>query len=156
MTATAQSSKVPRQRSSPKIAGLPHIAKQAAITFLHTGDLPTGKRARPPMPGYRFDIADAAAMSPTSRVFARRSPRRARPSRFLLQSRRVPASAHGPLQPPQHLDIDETDLDRMLVADELELSDGRCSMSAFNPLRACPKKRPSDPQQLHLGGRQLR
>jgi mono/diheme cytochrome c family protein len=50
------------QRSAPKIAGLRQLARQDAVTFLNTGKLPNGKPARPPMPQYRFDIADAMAI----------------------------------------------------------------------------------------------
>ena len=47
---------------SPKIAGLPQLSTADAITFLQTGSLPGGARARPPMPQYRFNHGDAAAV----------------------------------------------------------------------------------------------
>ena len=47
---------------SPKIAGLSHLSAADATTFLQTGKLPNGKSARPPMPQYRFNHDDAAAI----------------------------------------------------------------------------------------------
>ncbi|MBV9056808.1 MAG: c-type cytochrome [Candidatus Eremiobacteraeota bacterium] len=47
---------------SPKIAGLPQLSTADAVTFLQTGRLPGGARARPPMPQYRFNHGDAAAV----------------------------------------------------------------------------------------------
>ena len=53
---------LPVQYKSPKIAGLPKLSAAAATTFLQTGNLPNGKHARPPMPQYRFNADDAAAI----------------------------------------------------------------------------------------------
>jgi mono/diheme cytochrome c family protein len=50
------------QRRAPRIAGLPQLSARAAIRFLHTGLLPNGHPARPPMPAYRFNVADATAI----------------------------------------------------------------------------------------------
>jgi mono/diheme cytochrome c family protein len=47
---------------SPGIAGLPGWTDQQAITFLSTGIAPDGTRANPPMPEYRFNHVDAAAV----------------------------------------------------------------------------------------------
>ena len=53
---------MPVAYNAPKIAGLPQISATAATTFLQTGKLPNGKSARPPMPQYRFNHDDAAAI----------------------------------------------------------------------------------------------
>jgi len=50
------------QRRAPRIAGLRQLSSSAAIRFLHTGVLPSGHPARPPMPEYRFNIPDATAI----------------------------------------------------------------------------------------------
>ncbi len=50
------------QRRAPAIAGLKQLSTQAAIRFLRTGLLPNGHPARPPMPDYRFNVADATAI----------------------------------------------------------------------------------------------
>lgn len=50
------------QRRAPRIAGLPQLSSAAAIRFLHTGLLPGGRPARPPMPDYRFNLPDATAI----------------------------------------------------------------------------------------------
>lgn len=50
------------QRKAPRIAGLPQLSKSQAVAFLHTGMLPGGHPARPPMPEYRFSVADATAI----------------------------------------------------------------------------------------------
>ena len=47
---------------APKIAGLPQLSFTEATTFLQTGTLPSGKHALPPMPQYRFNHDDAAAI----------------------------------------------------------------------------------------------
>jgi len=47
---------------APKIAGLPQLSVTEATTFLQTGILPGGKHALPPMPQYRFNHSDAAAI----------------------------------------------------------------------------------------------
>ena len=47
---------------SADIAGLPQLSTADAVTFLETGRLPGGARARPPMPQYRFNHGDAAAI----------------------------------------------------------------------------------------------
>jgi mono/diheme cytochrome c family protein len=48
--------------ASPKIAGLPELSSADGVKFLETGVLPNGKHARPPMPQYRFNRDDAAAI----------------------------------------------------------------------------------------------
>jgi hypothetical protein len=47
---------------SPNIAGLPGWDKDAAIKFLMTGVAYNGLPGRPPMPQYRFNQQDAAAI----------------------------------------------------------------------------------------------
>jgi mono/diheme cytochrome c family protein len=47
---------------APPLAGLPSGYSEAQLaTFLETGKRPDGSFARPPMPPYRFDRADAEA-----------------------------------------------------------------------------------------------
>jgi cytochrome c553 len=48
--------------TSPNIAGLPGWETQKAVQFLMTGLAPNGQPARPPMPGYRMNRADAEAV----------------------------------------------------------------------------------------------
>jgi len=47
---------------APPIAGLPGFTDAQAITFLTTGKDVAGKLSAPPMPPYRFDKDDAAAV----------------------------------------------------------------------------------------------
>jgi mono/diheme cytochrome c family protein len=47
---------------APPIAGLPGFTDAQAITFLTTGKDPTGSHPKPPMPPYRFNRRDAAAV----------------------------------------------------------------------------------------------
>lgn len=47
---------------SPNIAGLPGWDPQKAVQFLMTGLAPNGQPARPPMPAYRMNRADAEAV----------------------------------------------------------------------------------------------
>ena len=47
---------------SASIAGLPGWTTDAAIKFFMTGVAPNGLPARPPMPGYRYNRQDAAAV----------------------------------------------------------------------------------------------
>jgi mono/diheme cytochrome c family protein len=48
---------------APPIAGFPQFSNDAAaIKFLQTGLMPDGRRPRLPMPRYRFNAADAAAV----------------------------------------------------------------------------------------------
>lgn len=47
---------------APAIAGLPGWDKDAAIKFMMTGIAANGLPARPPMPQYRFNQDDAAAI----------------------------------------------------------------------------------------------
>jgi mono/diheme cytochrome c family protein len=44
------------------IAGLPGFTDEQAITFLTTGKDPSGHSPKPPMPPYRFNRRDAAAV----------------------------------------------------------------------------------------------
>jgi mono/diheme cytochrome c family protein len=48
--------------AAPPLAGLPSMNEAQAMTFLQTGKRPDGSIARPPMPEYRFDAADAQAV----------------------------------------------------------------------------------------------
>ncbi len=48
---------------APQIAGLPGMTEDQAITFLTTGKKPDGAQAAPPMPAFRFNKADAAAIT---------------------------------------------------------------------------------------------
>lgn len=45
------------------IAGLPSMTTDQAVAFLMTGKRPDGTMARPPMPQYRYDEADARAIA---------------------------------------------------------------------------------------------
>ena len=47
---------------SPGIAGLPGFTEAQAIRFLETGMAPNGGAARPPMPPYKMNRADAEAV----------------------------------------------------------------------------------------------
>lgn len=55
---------MPWAASAPRLAGLPegYTAPQL-VTFLTTGQTPGGKPPRPPMPPYRFNKADATAVT---------------------------------------------------------------------------------------------
>jgi mono/diheme cytochrome c family protein len=54
---------MPWAEVAPPIAGLPTFATDAqAVRYLETGINSNGKRSVPPMPQYRFDPADAAAV----------------------------------------------------------------------------------------------
>lgn len=44
---------------APRIAGLPQLTDEQALHFLTSGELPGGRRPRPPMPTYRFNREDA-------------------------------------------------------------------------------------------------
>lgn len=48
---------------APAIAGLPGFTDEQMVTFLTTGKDPSGHPPRPPMPAYRFNRSDAAAIS---------------------------------------------------------------------------------------------
>jgi len=48
--------------TSPRIAGLPGWNHQKAVQLLMTGLAPNGQPARPPMPQYRMNRADAEAV----------------------------------------------------------------------------------------------
>ncbi len=48
--------------TSPNIAGLPGWNREAAIKFFMTGLAPNDQPARPPMPQYHMDRADAEAV----------------------------------------------------------------------------------------------
>ena len=47
---------------APPLAGLPGLDDAAARRFLTTGELPGGRRPRPPMPEFRFAPEDADAV----------------------------------------------------------------------------------------------
>jgi mono/diheme cytochrome c family protein len=54
---------VPWADTVPSLRGLKMFATDAdALTFLRTGALPDGSKAKAPMPGYRFNQADATAI----------------------------------------------------------------------------------------------
>jgi hypothetical protein len=53
---------LPIAYAAPKLAGLPQLSNAEATAFFQTGMLPGGKPARPPMPQYRFNHDDAAAI----------------------------------------------------------------------------------------------
>ena len=48
--------------TAPSIAGLPGWDTEKAVQFFMTGLAPNGQPARPPMPGYRMNRADAEAV----------------------------------------------------------------------------------------------
>jgi mono/diheme cytochrome c family protein len=48
---------------APGIAGLPGLTEEQAIQFFTTGKKPDGSMAAPPMPAFRFNKADAAAVT---------------------------------------------------------------------------------------------
>jgi hypothetical protein len=49
--------------AAPKIAGLPAgFTEESLIHFLQTGERTAGYRARPPMPPFRMNEADATAV----------------------------------------------------------------------------------------------
>lgn len=48
---------------APPLAGLPTMTEAHAATFLETGLKPDGSRPRPPMPEFRFNAEDAAAVA---------------------------------------------------------------------------------------------
>ncbi len=48
--------------TSPNIAGLPGWDHQKAVQFFMTGLAPNGQPARPPMPAYKMNRADAEAV----------------------------------------------------------------------------------------------
>lgn len=50
---------MPWANVAPPIAGLPNLTDEQAVAFLQNGELPGGRRARPPMPEWRFDARDA-------------------------------------------------------------------------------------------------
>lgn len=54
---------MPWSPAAPPIAGLPTMTEAQAVVFLQTGQRPDGSRPRPPMPEFRFDGADAAAVA---------------------------------------------------------------------------------------------
>jgi len=53
---------LPVARRAPGIAGLPQFTTRQAVEFFETGLNAKGKRARPPMPQYRFAPGDAVAV----------------------------------------------------------------------------------------------
>ena len=48
--------------TAPNIAGLPGWDTEKAVEFLMTGLAPNGQPARPPMPAYHMNRADAQAV----------------------------------------------------------------------------------------------
>ena len=53
---------LPVRYFAPKIAGLTNLSTTDATKYLETGVLPNGKSTQPPMPQYRFNHSDAAAI----------------------------------------------------------------------------------------------
>ena len=53
---------MPWSPAAPPIAGLPSMTEAQGVVFLSTGKRPDGSRPRPPMPEYRLNTADAAAV----------------------------------------------------------------------------------------------
>jgi mono/diheme cytochrome c family protein len=53
---------MPWAAAAPPIAGLPTMAPEDAVRFLRHGTRPDGTRARPPMPAFELDEADARAV----------------------------------------------------------------------------------------------
>lgn len=53
---------MPWANAAPGIAGLPSLTDDQAVKFLTTGELPGGRRPRPPMPEFRFSEPDARAV----------------------------------------------------------------------------------------------
>lgn len=53
---------MPWAAAAPPIAGLPTLAPEDAVRFLRHGTKPDGSRARPPMPAFELDEADARAV----------------------------------------------------------------------------------------------
>lgn len=51
---------MPWTPAAPMIAGLPTLTDAQAVSFLTTGELPGGRKPRPPMPEFRFNGRDAA------------------------------------------------------------------------------------------------
>lgn len=47
---------------APPLAGLPSMTEAQAMTFLQTGQRPSGSPVRPPMPPFRFGAEDARAV----------------------------------------------------------------------------------------------
>jgi mono/diheme cytochrome c family protein len=47
---------------APRIAGLPGYSDEQALRFFETGIARNGKNLRPPMPAYRLEPGDAAAV----------------------------------------------------------------------------------------------
>ena len=53
------------------IAGLPSLTETQAIAFFQDGKRPDGTTPLPPMPAFRFDAADAAAVTAYLKSLAR-------------------------------------------------------------------------------------
>lgn len=63
---------------SPRIAGLPGWSEEDAIRFFMTGQNMTGGGPRPPMPPYRFNRQDAAAITAYLKSLTKSSDRAAK------------------------------------------------------------------------------
>ncbi len=61
---------MPWAAAAPPIAGLPTMAPEDAVRFLRHGARPDGSRARPPMPAFELDEADARAVAAYLRSLA--------------------------------------------------------------------------------------
>ncbi len=53
---------MPWSPAAPPLAGLPSMTAAQAMVFMQTGRRPDGTTPRPPMPEFRFNEADAAAV----------------------------------------------------------------------------------------------
>jgi mono/diheme cytochrome c family protein len=62
---------MPWSPAAPPIAGLPSLTETQAIAFFQDGKRPDGTTPLPPMPTFRFDAADAAAVTAYLKSLAR-------------------------------------------------------------------------------------
>ena len=62
---------MPWSPAAPPIAGLPSMTEAQAIAFFQNGKRPNGTTPLPPMPAFRFDAADATAVTAYLKSLAR-------------------------------------------------------------------------------------
>ena len=62
---------MPWSPAAPPIAGLPSMTDAQAISFFQDGKRPNGTTPLPPMPEFRFDAADATAVTVYLKSLAR-------------------------------------------------------------------------------------
>lgn len=53
---------MPWAPTAPSLHGLQQLTDEQALHFLTSGELPGGRRPRPPMPPYRFSPDDARSV----------------------------------------------------------------------------------------------